>query len=401
VDEGRLKDGALLGLALGACAYAVQYYLLYGVELLLVATTVLGRRVFRPAPLRALAVGAACTLGLTAPLIQVFLSADVNAPTPFDGFELFSGDLLSFVVPSFTHPMLAAPLAPLHARLVPGAILLPQEKTMFVGWTLLALAAAGFARWRREGRPLALVTAIVAVFFVLSLGSHLKIAGESTGLPLPAMILGHVPVLDHARAPGRHVVLVLLGLGILAGAAWSAIPRRWPKAALALLLAFEYLAAPFPLTSTAISPAHQRLAQVPGDYAVLDLPLQVRDGHHLLGSLQTEQMLGQTAHGRPIVGGMVSRQPDAVRRRIQETPIIGSLLHPQGVTREAMERDTGEGPNFFLRHRIFAIVVQRPAVGSLQQRYLHQVLPVVRHERAADGALIYWLRDPEALRAGQ
>jgi hypothetical protein len=396
VDLGRLRDGVLLGLVLGACAYAVQYYVVYALELLLVAAAVLWRRTFRPAPLRALLAGAIFALVLAAPLLRVFLTASADDPTPFDGFEVLSGDLLSFVVPSFEHPLLAEPFASVRARLS-GDFGLPQETTMFLGWTTLALAIVGVVWRRRERKGVALVCSIVAFSFLLALGSHLKIGGNNTGLPLPAMLLGRVPVLEQARAPGRHVVIVMLGLGILAGAGYAATAGRRLHIVLPLLIAFEFAGVPFPLTATAASPAHQRLAQIPGDYAVLDLPLQVRDGHQLLGALQTDQTLGQMAHGHPIVGGMVSRQRPEVRQEIKDMPVIGTLLHPVGATPEAIARDIRDGAGFLLRHRIFVIAVQPSAVGSPQQQYLLQILPVVSQERIADGAMLYWLRDPATL----
>jgi hypothetical protein len=74
-------------------------------------------------------------------------------------------------------------------------------------------------------------------------------------------------------------------------------------------------------------------------------------------------------------------------------PVVGTLLHPHGATREALERDRREGPAFFRRWRIRAILVHAPARDSPQQRYLEAVLPIGRRQAFADGSELLWLRE--------
>jgi hypothetical protein len=211
--------------------------------------------------------------------------------------------------------------------------------------------------------------------------------------------LEHVPVINQARAPGRHIVLVMMVLGVLAGAGWEAVAaRRW-RIALLFVLAFEYAAVPFPLLSTAMSPAHDRLAQVTGDYAVLELPLEVRDGGMSLGQRNAEQMWGQTRHGHPIVGGAVSRLPEATVRRLAEAPVVGTLLNPVGVTRGAQARDQSDGGEWLRRHRIAAVVVHNGPIADAQRRYLEGVLPVVARERFWNDDHLLWLQDPGEIMA--
>ena len=236
-----------------------------------------------------------------------------------------------------------------------------------------------------------LPAAIVLVFWILSLGASLKLLGHETGVPLPAALFSHLPVFEQARAPGRHVVVVMLGLGILAGAGLECVRRRSVRALLVLAVAFEFVAAPLPLFETAVGPVYQRLAREPGEFAVLELPLEVRDGTRLLGLRNDEQLLGQTVHGHALVGGMVSRLPAATLEAILTEPVVSTLLHPLGVTQETLERDLRDGPGWFERSRVRAVVVHPPLVGGPQQRYLERVLPVSGRERFPDGSELLWI----------
>jgi hypothetical protein len=391
----RLGDGALLGLVLAASAYSSRYYTIYSLELLALAAAVRWRSVLRPGALRALGAGAGVAALGIAPLLAQFLGAGdpSEAPrvNPVD-FDLFSGDFLSFFVPSFQHPLLAGLLEPLHRRLtIPGRHL-PQESTMYLGLCVLALAALGCRRWQGSARTRLLLLGIAGVFWLQALGSRLKVGGMGTGLPLPAALLQHVPLVRLARAPGRHVVLTLLGLAILAGAGWQTLGRAWMRRAAAGLIALEYAAVPLPLFRTEVPAVYERLAAEPGRFAVLELPFGLRDGTDSLGQPSSEQIFAQTVHARPILGGMVSRLPPRTWRSAASAPVAGTLLHPRGVTEEALRRDLQQGPEYFRRWRIRAVVVHPEARRGPQQAYVERVLPVERREAFPDGSELLWLR---------
>jgi hypothetical protein len=139
------------------------------------------------------------------------------------------------------------------------------------------------------------------------------------------------------RTPARLTVLVMLALAVLAAFALAALmpwaskrdatARRTVPTLLGvvvlgvpLLLAFEYLAVPFPTVPPGWNvPIYQRIAQEPGRSAVLELPLRPF----------SDYMAYQTIHGKPLVGGYLSRQPPyrfpeenaAVRYLLDTTPV--------------------------------------------------------------------------------
>jgi hypothetical protein len=172
----------------------------------------------------------------------------------------------------------------------------------FLGLPTLLLAAFASARVRGRRR---LLLALAAVFFLLSLGPHLKVLGVNTGIPLPYAALMRIPPFHMARDPQRLAVfgiwglicLAALGLTALAG---SATRRLGPVAGGAVVvLALGWWAAegyrPGPKPVAFTPPADLRRLP-PG--AVVNVPLSITDGL---------AMFLQVFHGRPIVTGYVSR----------------------------------------------------------------------------------------------
>jgi hypothetical protein len=400
----RWLDGLLLGTVFIGAAYTSQYYVVYGVELLGLAAILHWRRVGRAAVLKSLGVTVVVALLGISPILWAFLGPD--APEPIrptaEDFDEFSGDLAGFLVPSFTHSFLSKPLENLHARIYITAITPdkhvlhlkpPQETTVFVGFSVLGLALSALARRRRAGGPITLPFVIVVVFGMLSLGAHLKVYGFNTGVPLPAGLLAHLPVLQFARAPGRHIVLVMLGMGILAGMGWQGIRRGAVRWGVLGLLALEYTAVPLPLFSTKVPVVYHRLAQEPGSFAILEIPLGVGDGLRTLGPVDITQLLGQTVHGHPIVSGAVSRLAMERWMAIVGSPVIGTLLDPGGVSPDRLEQDRTTGPAYFARWRIQAVLIHPQARNGKEQRYLEEVLRIRGREDFADGSQILWVED--------
>jgi hypothetical protein len=302
-----------------------------------------------------------------------------------------SGDLIGFFLPSFTHPLLGGPLGALHEHLNPHGFL-PHETTTYVGWVVLGLAVFGVFARRRAGEPLRLMLTVALAFSVLSLGSHLRIVGSQTDFPLPGLVLEQIPLLRLARAPRRHIVVAMLGFSLLAASGWQRLRPAWLAAAVLVLLALDFAAMPVPSVSTQIAPVYRRLAEIPGDFAVLEIPLSVRDGRVGAGVLDNRQIFAQTLHHHPIVSGAVSRQPTQKMQALIDTPIIGTLLRPQLVNEQRLSRDLAEGPAYLARWGIDAIVLQASARGTAWEHYVEGVLTIGSREEFPDGTQLLWLK---------
>jgi hypothetical protein len=87
---------------------------------------------------------------------------------------------------------------------------------------------------------------------------------------------------------------------------------------LGTIILIEYHVAPFPTVQVDTPLWFRQLAQEPGDFAILDLPMN-------LGSNNKWYMYYQTVHGKPLVEGRVSRLPREVFAFMDSTPLLQSL----------------------------------------------------------------------------
>ncbi|HEX5501386.1 MAG TPA: hypothetical protein VFW96_02110 [Thermomicrobiales bacterium] len=178
-----------------------------------------------------------------------------------------------------------------------------------LGFAALALALLGLWAARRRA---ALWAAVGVVAFALALGPYLLVDGRRVGgAVLPYNLLYALPLGSIARAPVRFEALTLLAGAVLAawGVAWlAARAAAWRPAragalralvaalALALVLA-EWLPVPRPLQAATADAAYAALAAGPPG-GVYELPYDAI----------AHEMYWQTLHGRPIVGGYISRK---------------------------------------------------------------------------------------------
>ena len=192
----------------------------------------------------------------------------------------------------------------------------PQEKTLFPGLAILALAIAGLVAGPL-GRGVRIGLGIgVAGTSVLALGFY-----ESGGYLWPYRIVYELlPGWDGIRTPGRLFTFASLGLALLAGAgavaAWRALRARVPRlearsaavgavALAALAIAVEGRGLPFDPTDSLAQP---RVPPAPADVSEVAAPQL-----HLPAQLATDnrRYLFWSTDGLPeIVNGRSSVQPE-------------------------------------------------------------------------------------------
>ncbi|MEI2693214.1 MAG: interleukin-like EMT inducer domain-containing protein [Anaerolineae bacterium] len=304
-------------------------------------------------------IGALAAL-LSAPLLIPTLAEGLNADYAVEGWGMadqLSADLVGLVTPTDLHPLWGSGDWEASLRAVQtGDSRFSDVNTVFVGYATLALAVLGAIVAGRRARPW-LVIALIA--FVLALGPLLQINGQSlfdldglqVTVPLPYILLHYLPFVKGFRAPNRFSLVLLQAMAVLAGygAAWLLVkvagtrpeaqlhaPRftfhasRRPLAiALAILLSaailFEHLAAPMPLTDARVPAPYAALAEQPGDWALLQLPMGWRNGFGVFGAEDTRVEWYQTVHGRPILGGNTSRNPAFKFEYFQRLPLLQAI----------------------------------------------------------------------------
>jgi hypothetical protein len=169
--------------------------------------------------------------------------------------------------------------------------------------------SARFLRW------------MLPIAFALSFGpvllwNRLPVLVAGAQIPLPMAIYTHVPILGSVGQSGRYMVIGYVAIGLGVGALVRTLRRTLsPRAGLLAagvllaLVATDYawkpLFTPMPTTSIPRGPGR-----------VLD----PRPGGRTL--------YFQTQHGRPLVGGYVSRLPLKIAIAYQNLPGVGWMFRP-------------------------------------------------------------------------
>lgn len=363
--EPRLKNVALAGLFLALAALAEMIFASFLALFTLIALLTLWREL-RP---RMTALGRLALVGLIAaaiwapaliPIAREFIAGDYALTGWGESLKL-SADLAGLLTPTDLNPLATGAIrgAVDPAGRWQAALRLVEEgkgrfgdiNTVFLGFITTGLALLGAIVGRRRT---AIWSWTALTFGVLALGPLLQVAGryrfsldellpEGVTFPLPFALLHFIPFVNANRAPNRNSVLLMLGLAMLAGygAAW--LLERWRRRngqtnkqrnkalvylstlLLAALILAEHLAVPLPITDARVPEVYRRIAAEEGAFAVLQLPLGWRNSFGVLGSEQTNLQYFQTGHGKPIIGGNISRAPAYKMEYFRRIPLFKAL----------------------------------------------------------------------------
>jgi hypothetical protein len=271
-----------------------------------------------------LVVGAVATLILSPLLLRIAeraLSGRMVHPSVLWRSGAPGLDVLSYFLPNPNHPL--APDA--FARLF---IIEFQASRSLVAMGIVA-AAVLRRRLTRETRRWIWVT---LAFAILALGPFVHIGGVNTYVPGPWAFLRYLPVLGEARMPSRLAVIVSMALAAAFAGALSSLVKEKPLRRRALLggvglaLVFELLPAPRQLYSADIPSVYRTIAADPAPGVVLDLPFGIKDGLGSLGLFEPRAQLHQTFHGKPLLGGYLSRVAAETKERYLASPFIRTLM---------------------------------------------------------------------------
>ncbi len=386
----RWRPGIMIGLIMSLAFYAslespVYLGLISAVFVLCMARPwrSLGESV---AIVRGLALGAFLTALCTMPYLAAFFQQRASGDYYVEAAHPGAG-LSSFVTPpgsSFLWSHVVAGLRPSPEC---------QEGTVFLGLLPVCLAGLG-CLFRAPGRELRFVKVLLAVFFVFSLGPALHFAGEAPWLPLPMHWLRAWPVLSEMRLPERFHEVTTLPFALMAGWGFmrvtgSARLARWRGVlglactAIALL---EYGGRPIE-TYRAVTAPFAAVKQDPAEVAVLDARANLNYGP-----------LNQLWHGKPIVGGAISRVAPDFRAYEAATPLIAQYNAPYSLQGPAIEEFVARPDAARLAREVAELLGLRYAVlniaGDQAKKSLIDLLPNTRV--GAEGTVeVYRLEVPE------
>ncbi len=95
------------------------------------------------------------------------------------------------------------------------------------------------------------------------------------------------------------------------------------------LLLFEHLSVPLPISDLRVPAIYARVAAEPGDFALLELPPGWRNGARVAGKQDVvimSQLWNQTNHGKRVLGGNTSRNPEFKFQYFSEDPTLARLI---------------------------------------------------------------------------
>jgi hypothetical protein len=307
-------------------------------------------------------------------------------------------DLVSFVLPNPNHVL--AP-AGIRAWLSPRADLY-LENVASLPFVALAIVAVAL---RTGWKPQRFWVALTIAFALLALGPFVHVAGFNTDIPGPWALARYLPVVRLARAPARCVIVAMLGLSMLFAGALCHVGNRWPHrrrvllSVVAAVMLFELMPAPRPLYSAGIPRFFQRVAEQPDGMRLLELPLGVRDGTSSVGSFSARSQFFQTVHGKPLIGGYLSR---VSRRRIVElrrdSTIDALITLSEGGTLDTAREDAlrAGGAEFIHRARIGFVVIDTSRATARLRSFAVQAFGLTRID--ADAEFELWAPEGVTLR---
>jgi hypothetical protein len=313
VRRGRWQDGVLAGVFLALTGYT-RWQLLIPAAIvggLYLACTSPDRRASRRR--RALALllaGGVTVLALTPPVLLMAgqwrtASADLLVE---EEEATMQTDLLAYLTPGGSHPVLGSLTRRAYDRYYAdrsGGRRFPA----YIGAAALALALLGVSKARRAALPW---VAIALALVLFALGPVLRVGGRLyPAVPMPYRLVARSFFVRLLRFPDRFNMFLALPVAVLAGHGTAAVlvrvrqRGRGAAAAISCLVAgavlFEYLAVPVPLQHPQLSPYYATLAAEPGDFAVLNLPIDPQQSKLY--------MFAQVTHRHPILQGHASRLP--------------------------------------------------------------------------------------------
>ncbi len=338
--------------------------------------------------LNAALAAAMFTIALLPYLANMLPDMQVNGDFLVEGggfSDIFSADVLGFLLPTQLHPWLGKWVQTLSQNASPGDhFMVNKGQHIYPGYTVLLLAALGFWHFRKQwaARGVALLT----LFFTwAALGPQIRIHGHNTGIPGLFILLTKIPFFQANRYPSRYSVMIFLGLSLLAALGlWRILARNRPILALALtaLILFEHLSIPLPLSDFRPPAIYTTIATDSRSGALLDLPAGWRNGFNVFGKSDVIIMYEQwwqTQHGRPLLGGNTSRNPQQKFQYFIENPVIGVLAALQDdrpIPQEDFERARQLAPDLLRFLNIHTLLVHQDHVPPTFETRLNQLMPL-------------------------
>ncbi len=205
-----------------------------------------------------------------------------------------------------------------------------------VGVASLALVGAIVQPQARRWLWLSLIVIVLSLGPILHMNkqSVFDLDGMKLTVGLPYVALHYIPILSGLRAPQRFSVVATLTFALLAGYAVQWLVARVSRGALvqvgvlalaAVFVSAEHLLIPIPLRDARIPNVYARIAQEPGQFTIMDVPLGWRSGFGPIGTENTRLQYYQVAHQKDLMSGFAARTPLFIFDYFKRQPILNAI----------------------------------------------------------------------------
>lgn len=354
------------------------------------------------------------------PILREFIQGEYELKGWGDALKL-STDFLGFFTPTALHPGLGTGWDKELKAVTEGTSRFSDVNTVFLGYVSLAMATIALLK-----NPPRMVKTWVAqglLFASLCLGPVLQINkryvfdmdGIPVTIPMPFALLHYIPVFRANRVPNRFSVILTLCLAVLVAfgiqkflslIAWRFSPRfsRVAGAVIAVLILTEHLAIPLPLTDARIPAPLLLVGQEEGDFTILQLPLGWRNSFGMAGAESTQAQYYQTAHGKRLLAGNISRNPPFQFDYFLRLPFFQAIVSAETyreISPELETRARAQALELASLYNIRYLVVLPPTPGrppysdtyTRTLELVEEILPAEPYLEG-DGAKVYRVRIP-------
>jgi len=259
-------------------------------------------------------------LAILSPLLYSFTSTKTEWQPSLERSIAYSANLVGYFLPVQESSLMGSYFLP--SRFNYHGI---AGQEFFLGYILIFFVLYTWIKLRKEKIKFWFFSSLV--FFVLSLGHALHIYDHSYYFKwLPYNLLyTYIPLLQIGRTPYRFSLMVILCLIILSSygmARFFKLPntqdnrvtdlknffkgfliRKGMPLIVVILICLEFIVVPTTLIRVEVPECYQKIKDVPGDFAILELPAFF----HGAGLVANVYMFYQLIHGKKVVDGCFSR----------------------------------------------------------------------------------------------
>jgi hypothetical protein len=377
------------------------------------------------------------------PILRAFTQGDFSLVGWGEGLKL-SADLAGWFTPTPLHPIFGADDWPAHLRaVIEGNSPFMDVNTVFLGYGILLLAFIGAIGMWKRARAWVCAAVIFALFtlgpllqinrqFLFPLDNLLREQGlaQDVTFPMPFAILHYIPIVKANRVPNRFSVVLNLALAVLVGYGTYWILSRFARSRIAgskvvrklsgslslvalvltalllVVVLFDQVSVPMPLTDARIPRPYATIAAEAGDFAVLQLPLGWRNSFGTWGAERTQLEYYQSLHQKFMLAGNISRAPDFKFDYFIRIPLFRALTDTElyrEVDAETLTRAQAQADELMRLYDVRYLIVHEPI--PLRYPYV-DTMPATRDlafsllpldpepVASADGATVYRVVQP-------